>query len=161
MNAVQELKKDYSADAASVIPEANRLAESSLDDAISHLMTLERQCRLANDFKTLKEVCLAMINLCQSKNDWTKLNSTIAVISKKRSQSKAAITVVVDECMKFLNATPTEEIKIELIKTLQEVCEGKMYVEAECARLHRNIWFFRKERESTVYTRANPIQFDS
>lgn len=134
--AVQELKKDFSSDVNAAIPEAEHLALTSLDDAINHLMNLERQCRLAGDFISLKHVCLSMISMCHKKPDWTKLNSVIAVICKKRSQSKIAITAVVEESMKYLDTTPNDDVKLELIKTLTEVSEGKMYVEAECARLH-------------------------
>jgi len=136
MSTVQELKKDFSADVDVAIPEAEKLAITSLDDSINHLMNLERQCRLAGDFKSLKVVCVSMVSMCHAKLDWAKLNSVIAVLCKKRSQSKIAITAIVEESMKFLDTTPNEDVKLELIKTLKDVSEGKMYVEAECARLH-------------------------
>lgn len=134
--SVQNIKKDYSADADDTIPAAIQLAEVSLDDAVGLLMNLERECRLANDFKTLKAVCVAMVRLCYDKKDWSKLNSTLAVISKKRAQSKVAITSIVEEAMTYIKDTPNEDVKVELITTLKDVCAGKMYVEAECARLH-------------------------
>jgi 26S proteasome regulatory subunit N5 len=77
-----------------------------------------------------------MVRLCRTKNDWTKLNSTLAVINKRRAQSKLAISAVVAEAMKYIEETPSVEVKIELIKTLKEICAGKMYVEGESAQLH-------------------------
>jgi len=47
-----------------------------------------------------------------------------------------AIGAIVEEATKYLDETPSLEIKIELIKTLKDICEGKMYVEAESANLH-------------------------
>jgi 26S proteasome regulatory subunit N5 len=38
--------------------------------------------------------------------------------------------------MTYLDDTPSLETKISLMKTLKEVCEGKIYVEAESAKLH-------------------------
>lgn len=38
--------------------------------------------------------------------------------------------------MQYIDSAPTEDIRLQLIRTLMEVCEGKMYVEAESARLH-------------------------
>jgi len=134
--SVQDIKKDYTADAIECIPAATLLADISLDDGINLLMNLERECRLANDFKTLKLVCVSMVKLCFDKKDWSKLNSTLAVISKKRAQSKVAITSIVEEAMTYIKDTPTEDIKMELITTLKDVCAGKMYVEAEYIQLH-------------------------
>jgi 26S proteasome regulatory subunit N5 len=77
-----------------------------------------------------------MVRLCREKNDWAKLNSTLAVINKRRAQSKVAISAIVEEAMKFLDSAPNLETRIELIKTLKDICEGKIYVEAESAKLH-------------------------
>ena len=67
-----------------IIPESIALAnERGLDEAILLLLGLEKKCRVNNDFSNLKEVCLHMIRLCRSKADWTKLNSTLAVINKR------------------------------------------------------------------------------
>ncbi len=38
--------------------------------------------------------------------------------------------------MTYIDHTPSLEIKIELIKSLKEMCDGKIYVEAESAHLH-------------------------
>lgn len=136
MSAVQEQKTDFSEDVATAISEATVMVEKSLEDAVNHLMALERQCRLAGDFKSLKEICIKMISMCEAKLDWVKLNATIAVLCKKRAQSKLVITAIVEVAMTYIDKTPSEEVKMELIKTLKDVTEGKMYVEAECARLH-------------------------
>ena len=119
------------------ITESIALADSKgLDDAISLLLSLEKKCRVYNDFHNLKEVCLHMVRLARSKGDWDKLNSTLAVISKRRSQSKMAISGIVAEAMGYLDQTPDLDTKIALLKTLMDICEGKIYVESESAQLH-------------------------
>lgn len=110
--------------------------DNNLDTAINLLLGLEKKCRLHNDFTTLKEVCTHMIKLCREKNDWDKLNSTLSVINKRRAQSKVAITAIVAEAYTYIDSAPSKEIKVELIKTLKEICEGKIYVEGESAQLH-------------------------
>ncbi len=130
-----------------MIPESVTVAqERGLDEAILLLLGLEKKCRTNNDFLNLKEVCLQMVRLCRSKNDWVKLNSTLAVINKRRSQSKLAISAVVEEASKYIEQTPSLDVKIELIQTLKEICEGKMYVEAESANLHLMLALIREEQ---------------
>lgn len=107
-----------------------------IDDAILALLVLEKKCRTTNDTHTLKQLCVHMVRLCREKNDWIKLNSTVAVINKRRNQSKFAVTAVVEECLTYIEQTPTKAVKIDLISALKDICEGKMYLEAESARLH-------------------------
>jgi 26S proteasome regulatory subunit N5 len=119
------------------IPESLVTANSAgLEEAISALLAVEKKCRVYNDVPNLKEICLHMVRLCREKQDWDRLNSTLTVLSKRRAQLKSAITAIVTEAMQYIDATPTEDVKVELIKTLKEICEGKIYVEGESAKLH-------------------------
>ena len=68
-----------------------------------------------------------MIKLCKTKNDWEKLNSTLTIISKRRAQNKIAIIGIVEEAMKYIDETPNEQVKIDLLTTLKDICEGKIY----------------------------------
>lgn len=121
-------KKDFSSEIQTVIPQARQIASveslESLEEAIQLLLTYEKKCRLANDFSSLKEVCLTIIQLCYEKGDWNRLNSALVVINKRRSQSKVAITAVVQEAYSYISKTPTLQIKIDLINSLISVCEG-------------------------------------
>ena len=75
----------------------------------------------------MKAVCVHMIKLCKTKNDWEKLNSTLTIISKRRAQNKIAIIGIVEEAMKYIDETPNEQVKIDLLTTLKDICEGKIY----------------------------------
>lgn len=121
-----------------IIPESIELCKSNIDEAINLCFLLEKKCRINNDITTLKALCLHMIRLCKDNSDWIKLNSTLAVIHKRRAQSKHAIQVCVNEAYTYLDTVswPTIDTKVELIKTLKDICDGKIYVEAESARLH-------------------------
>eukprot|EP00596_Hydrurales_sp_CCMP1899_P003999 CAMPEP_0119033624 /NCGR_PEP_ID=MMETSP1177-20130426/675_1 /TAXON_ID=2985 /ORGANISM="Ochromonas sp, Strain CCMP1899" /LENGTH=444 /DNA_ID=CAMNT_0006990509 /DNA_START=103 /DNA_END=1434 /DNA_ORIENTATION=+ len=146
MSGLIETKKDYTADVAVIIPESITLAdERGLDEAILLLLGMEKKCRVNNDFSNLKEICLHMVRLCRTKGDWSRLNSTLAVINKRRSQSKVAISAIVEEAVKYIEETPSLEVKIELIKTLKDICEGKMYVEGQSASLHLSLALIMEE----------------
>lgn len=79
---------------------------------------------------------MAIIQLCFQKKDWARINSSLQIINKRRAQSKHAIAAIVTEAMTYLDSTPSEEEKVALITTLKDVCEAKIYVEGESARLH-------------------------
>lgn len=130
-------KRDFSADFQQMIPESIALAnEAGLDDAILLLLGLEKKCRVHNDFHTLKEVCLHMIRMCRERNDWSTLNSTLQILSKRRNQSKMTVSALVEEATKYIDEAPSAGQRMDLIKALMSICEGKIYVEGESARLH-------------------------
>jgi hypothetical protein len=82
--------------------------------------------------------------------------------------------------MTYLDETSSKEERISLIKTLMTICEGKIYVEAESARIHLILafiyehdgdinaacarcscgdrWFHSSRRESGIYLSPNYSQ---
>jgi 26S proteasome regulatory subunit N5 len=119
------------------IPESNNIAQSrGLDEAVAYLLPLEKSCRVNNDFKNLREVNVHLVRICRQNNDWEKLNAVLALINKRSSQYKTALSAVVTEVLTYIDSTPSTEVKVALIKALIEVCEGKIYVEGESAHLH-------------------------
>ncbi|KAJ1398882.1 hypothetical protein B484DRAFT_252151, partial [Ochromonadaceae sp. CCMP2298] len=132
-----EAKKDFTSELEAIIPGSVALAnEKGIDDAVAILFALEKKCRLANDTKTLREVCLQVVRLCKDKADWVKLNAALAIINKRDSLIKLCITAVVAEVLEYIEGTPSTEVRVDLIKALKDVCDGKIYVEGESAKLH-------------------------
>lgn len=138
MSLLDESKKNLSVELQAIIPESNVLVESKgLDEAITLLLNFEKKCRSNSDLTSLKAVCLHMVRMCRAKDeDWAKLNSTLTIINKRRAQSKEVIIAIVKEALTYVEESPGPEEKVTLIKTLMEICETKIYVEAESARLH-------------------------
>mmetsp|Transcript_995 Transcript_995/g.1258 ORF Transcript_995/g.1258 Transcript_995/m.1258 type:complete len:438 (-) Transcript_995:270-1583(-) len=135
-----EEKKDFTKEVNEKLPTATQLAESGqLGEAMELLTTVEKKCRLGNDVKNLKEVILTMVKLCRKANNWEQLNSTLTVISKRRSQNNKAVTAMIQEAMKWTDETPSKEAKVALVITLRDITDGKIYVEAERARLTRTL----------------------
>ncbi len=77
--------------------------------------------------------------MCFEAKQWKMLNENVILISKRRAQLKQAVATTVKEVITFIEQTPDEATKIELIKTLQSVTEGKIYLELERARLTRRL----------------------
>ncbi|GMI16680.1 hypothetical protein TrLO_g10843 [Triparma laevis f. longispina] len=132
-----EEKKDLTGDADVKIPQADSLAASTggLASAIDLLMGLEKQCRVGNDLTTLKRVVLHSVQLCKKCGDYEKLIDTLNFIVKRRSQKNAAITEIVKEAIGYVDEAPDEDIKIKLVICLRDITDGRIYVEAQRARL--------------------------
>lgn len=64
-----------------------------VEAAINALLVLEKKTRVAGDYKNLKEVCLQLIRLLRGAGRYDKLCSCLAVISKRRSQSKVYFAI--------------------------------------------------------------------
>jgi 26S proteasome regulatory subunit N5 len=135
-----EKKEDFTEVALSTIAEAEVLANSGeINRAIEILFALEKKCRLGNDILSLKKVVLAMVNLCYDKGNWEKLNTTLSTIAKRHQQSRHAISAVIEKAIEWIPSAPDKETKVAFLVVLREITDGKIYLEAERARLTRDV----------------------
>lgn len=154
-----EERVDLSAEATEKIAQATSLVESAknnpaslpsaLQDALSLLSALEKKCRVGNDTPSLVNVCRAMISLCREADgsaDKEVLHATLKQLSTRRSQKSKAIAVLVETVSPWLVAedgyTPLDTAEFsasrhDLLTTLRNIASGKMYLEAEYARITR------------------------
>ena len=79
------------------------------------------------------------------------------MLAKRRGQLKQAVQDMVRQCMGFIDSSPDQTTKIDFIKTLQALTEGKIYVEIERARLTRHLAQM-KEQEGNVAEAAEILQ---
>lgn len=112
------------------------MSQTSLEDAIALILPLEKKCRVNNDHNNLREVSLHLVRLCRNVNDWDKLNAMLSLINKRSSQYKSTLTAVVAEASEYLEQVPSVAVKVDLLKTLKEVTDGKIYLEGESAKIH-------------------------
>ncbi|XP_052195784.1 26S proteasome non-ATPase regulatory subunit 12 homolog A-like [Diospyros lotus] len=117
-----------------------------LDSKIESLLNVEKQMRLAGDVAGTKKAVTEILQLCFEARAWKTLNDQIVLISKRRGQLKQAVTSMVQQAMQYINETPDLETKIELIKTLNSVSAGKIYVEIERARLIKKLAKIKEEQ---------------
>ena len=66
------------------------------------------------------------MQICFETKQWDLLNENIIGLTKRRSQLKAAVTKMVQQCCKYVDQTPTKELKLKLIDTLRTVTTGKV-----------------------------------
>ncbi|PSS21550.1 26S proteasome non-ATPase regulatory subunit 12 A like, partial [Actinidia chinensis var. chinensis] len=110
-----------------------------LEAKIESLLNVEKQMRLAGDVAATKKAVTDILELCFEARAWKTLNDQIVLLSKRRGQLKQAVTAMVQQAMQYIDVTPDLETKIELIKTLNSVSAGKIYVEIERARLIKRL----------------------
>ncbi|KAF9681992.1 hypothetical protein SADUNF_Sadunf05G0060900 [Salix dunnii] len=120
--------------------------KANLEGAIEQLQNVEKQMRLAGDVAGTKKAVTEILHLCFEAKDWKSLNDQIFLLSKKRGQLKQAVTAMVQQAMQYIDETPDLDTRIELIKTLNSVSAGKIYVEIERARLIRKLGKIKEEQ---------------
>ncbi|MBA0577360.1 hypothetical protein Golob_027812, partial [Gossypium lobatum] len=118
----------------------------NLEAAIDQLLNAEKQMRFAGDVAGTKKAVTDILQLCFEAKDWKSLNEQIVNLSKKRGQLKQVVTAMVQQAMQYIDETPDLETRIELIKTLNSVSAGKIYVEIERARLIKKLAKIKEEQ---------------
>ncbi|KAH7565953.1 hypothetical protein JRO89_XS08G0046200 [Xanthoceras sorbifolium] len=113
--------------------------KGNLEAQIDQLLNVEKQMRLAGEVAATKKAVTDILQLCFEAKDWKTLNEQILNLSKKRGQLKQAVTAMVQQAMQYIDETPDLDTRIELIKTLNNVSAGKIYVEIERARLIKKL----------------------
>jgi len=149
--------EDFSKETEEVITRAGTMVKAGrLEEAIEDILVLEKKTRGAADgISTAKLVC-AVCSLCYEANEWGKLREHIVLLSKKRGQLKRPVTDMVHLAMGWIEKQ-TKERKVELIETLNEITDGKIFVEVEKARLTL-ILADMKEADGQVEEAANLLQ---
>ncbi|CAN0330816.1 unnamed protein product [Ascophyllum nodosum] len=153
-----EERKDFTSEVTVKIPEAKKLAQGGkLAEGLEIIMSLERLCRVGNDFANLKEVILTAVRLCKEVEDWAQLNTTLTLLSKRRGQHSRTVTAMVQEAMGWLDEAPDKEKRVALLVALRDITDGKIYVEAERAKLTRMLAAV-KEKDGDIAGAAEVLQ---
>lgn len=131
-----KMEKDYSAVADVQLVEAAKLSEAGkATEAVELLLGLEKQTRSASDVPSNTRVLTKILQIWLHAKDWKAINDHIVMLSKKHGLLKNAVTAMIQEAMTFIDKTPDEKTKMELIDTLRTVTDGKIFVEVERARV--------------------------
>ncbi|KAG8373270.1 hypothetical protein BUALT_Bualt11G0006400 [Buddleja alternifolia] len=119
---------------------------ANLEAKIEALLNVEKQMRQAGDVAETRKAVTDILKLCFDAGAWKTLNEQIVLISKRRGQLKQAVQAMVQQAMQYIDQTPDLDTKIELIKTLNNVSAGKIYVEIERARLIKKLAKIKEEQ---------------
>ncbi|KAJ8083731.1 proteasome regulatory particle subunit [Marasmius tenuissimus] len=139
MSDNKKQEKDFTPEVDALLPEAESLAKAGkLQEALDKLFALEKQTRNAADLNSTTRLLKTISQHCYDARDFTQLNNSISVLSKKHGQLKAAIQAMVELSMTWLEDIRQKEGTekwLELVHTLREVTEGKIFLETPRARV--------------------------
>ncbi len=151
-------KTDWSDEARAEIPAASALARAGrLEEAVQQLLALEKRSRLGGDPKVVGETALVIVKLCLELEKWDALNANITLLCKRRGQFKQVQVLVIQEAAERVEGLKVKAEKLKLITTLRAVAEGKIFVEAERARLTKQLAAI-KEAEGDIAGAADVLQ---
>ncbi|KAG6817714.1 hypothetical protein H0H87_004505 [Tephrocybe sp. NHM501043] len=139
MSDNKKQEKDFTSEVDALLPEAEAKVKSGkLQEGLDKIFALEKQTRNAADLSSTTRLVKAAVEHCYNAHDFTLLNSTISVLSKKHGQLKAAVQAIVELSIGWL-----DDIKkahgvpkwLEVVETLRGVTEGKIFLETPRARV--------------------------
>lgn len=131
-------------------------------EAVDGLLSIEKKGRLAEDPRSTKLACCSVLRLLHESRDFKGLQEKLVLLSKRRGQLKEVVKAMVRQCMEYVDEEGASEgldrkTKEDVIKTLQSITEGKIYVEIERARITRHLAKM-KEEDGDVNEAANILQ---
>jgi len=173
-----EERIDLTAETTSKLEQANTLIQTSpsnLASALALLASVEKRARIGNDTPNLVRVCEASLQLCKDCNDDESLVSTLNNLTTRRSQKTKAISACVNKAIPWVLDTTSEKdgkkgyvpleveneeqkaIRERLVVALRDITDGKLFLEAERARLTRALAIL-KESDGDVPGAADILQ---
>ncbi|GAV05535.1 hypothetical protein RvY_15653 [Ramazzottius varieornatus] len=131
-----KMEVDYADTVATQLPKAEQMAKAGkLTEAIDELLIIEKQCRQSGDAISSGKLLCGIVTMCAAVGNFDKLTEMMITLSKRRSQFKQAITAMVQEGMRVVEAVPDKAVQLKVIEAIRTVTEGKIYVEVERARI--------------------------
>jgi 26S proteasome regulatory subunit N5 len=125
---LEKMERDWTKEVDEALVQTSKVAQAgNLTQAIDTLSVLEKQTRTSADLSSNKKVLLQIVELCFVQKDFKALNEQVVVLMKKRGLLKQAVTTMIQKVLEFIQKTQNVEQKLELIETVRNVCDGKVY----------------------------------
>jgi len=173
-NGALEERTDLSGETSTLLESISSTTDEtlSLSSSLSLLLIHEKKCRLANDAPSLVKVCKACLNLCHDRyHDHDTLLDTLKVLAGRRSQKSQVIGAMVQMCVEWVLIADGggcelvhmdeqhggEKAREELVIALRDITDGKIFLEAERARLTRALAII-KEQNGDLAAAADVLQ---
>ncbi|ODO05584.1 hypothetical protein I350_04641 [Cryptococcus amylolentus CBS 6273] len=163
-------ERDFTAEVKALEPEAEQLTkDGKLQEAIDKITLLEKQTRNAADMSSTSTLLVLLARLCWSTQDLDTLNAQLTIMAKKHGQIKEAVVRMVDEAIKWLPELRARKDKgdyngkdkvdrwLELVKTLRDITEGKIFLELPRARLTGMLAAHHEALAETAPKDAQPV----
>jgi 26S proteasome regulatory subunit N5 len=151
--------EDFSKEAEEVLAKATTQHKAGrTEEAVEEILAVEKKARQACDGISCSKLIKGIVNIYHDSSppNWAKINEYTVLLTKKRGQLKVAITDLVHLCTSWIEGLE-KDVKLELIKTLMTVTEGKIFVEVEKARLTKTLADI-KEKDGDLDEATNLIQ---
>lgn len=157
-----EEKVDLSAEVEVKIPQAQALVNGGqLKEALALLAGLEKRCRVGNDNTSLVKVCETSLQFCKDAGDHESLLATLQSLSTRRSQKSAAVQALVNKALPWciheshvplpVTSEEEKEKRDKLVVALRDISDGKIFLEAERARLTRALATIKVRKIGWLY----------
>lgn len=147
-------EKDFSETLDKELPEIANLSLKDSQDALDKLLVLEKKVRQASDLASSKRVLGEIVKVLRNAGEWKQMNEMVQLLSKKHGQLKTAVASLIQEVIAGLDEAPNLATKIETIDNVRAICEGKIYLEMERARVTRMLAEIR-ENEGDIAQAAD------
>ncbi|POY74029.1 hypothetical protein BMF94_2841 [Rhodotorula taiwanensis] len=135
--AQRKQEADYTQQCDELIPTAQQLAkDGKVQEGVDKLLVLEKQARNASDLASTSRLLIAIIDLYHSAHDSAQVNAYLQILSKKHGQLRQAVQKMVERAMEIVQTSEGKD-KLDLIETLRDISEGKIYLEVPRARVTR------------------------
>ena len=163
---IEESKEMEGIDQTKVGEEVAHLMElaksGSVVQATEGLLAIEKKGRLAEDPTSTKLACCSLLEVLYNQKNYKDMQEKLVLLTKRRGQLKDVVRAMVRQCMEYVEDTDMESAldrgtKEEIIRTLQSITEGKIYVEIERARITRQLAGM-KEEDGDIDEAANILQ---
>lgn len=108
------------------------------EEYLKDLLIREKELRQAEEVSAAdcEKVMIEIIERVKARGDWEAVGEWVQVLAKRRRQPKQSIVGMVQHTMTYLESL---ERNHPLLSTLRQVCEGKIYLEIEFARLTKRL----------------------
>ena len=105
-----------------------------IDDEVKNvdliqMLEEEKRARINNEPSKQGPLLVEIIKHFATKNDYENIRSYLVSLSKKRNQSKNAMTEMITYALDIVYLNLSEEERIKLLNTIVEITEGKIFVE--------------------------------
>lgn len=136
--------------------------QGSMTEATEGLLAIEKKGRIAEDPVSTKLACCALLEVLHTQKNYKDMQEKMMLLTKRRGQLKEVIRAMVRQCMEYVEeheagAMLDRVTKEDIIRTLQSITEGKIYVEIERARITRQLAAM-KEEDGDIDEAANILQ---
>lgn len=152
-DAPAKAEKDYTEILKDELPKIKELSKNDVDLSLEKLLILEKKTRQDADLISSKIIMSEIVDLLVLNGKFDELCEQLTILSKKHGQLKLSIQYMVQQVIKYLNIDDSNNendtqysnvdiklpVKIKIIETIRTICENKIFVEVERARVSREL----------------------